>query len=182
MRRSHDPEPRPKRQPPWREHRQSGHEASSALPSRPSPSLALLSAPARAEQLFLLPSQQLLVPDDALVELLLSSEFSEGAVSGRFRGRTDWSGKLRRSLCLSHVYLGLSGDRPVARSVARSVAEGMEQVEAGNSAQNGSRPSEGRTFRSSVCSWWMYPIPTAVETVTANSAATALRVWLMHLS
>ena len=81
MRRSHDPEPRPKRQPPWREHRQSGREPSSALPSRPSPSLALLSAPARAEQLFLLPSQQLLVPDDALVELLLG-EFSRERLAG----------------------------------------------------------------------------------------------------
>mmetsp|Transcript_12295 Transcript_12295/g.51711 ORF Transcript_12295/g.51711 Transcript_12295/m.51711 type:complete len:149 (-) Transcript_12295:39-485(-) len=35
-------------------------------------------------------------------------------------------------------------------------------------------------FRSSVCSRWMYPIPTAVDTVTANNAVTALRVWLMH--
>ena len=42
------------------------------------------------------------------------------------------------------------------------------------------RPAEGHTFRSSVCSRWMYPIPTAVDTVTANNAATALRVWLMH--
>jgi hypothetical protein len=37
---------------------------------------------ARAEQLFLLPSQQLLVPDDALVELLLSSEFSRERLAG----------------------------------------------------------------------------------------------------